>query len=308
MKTFSSLYDHEYDHIIERRQRRENERVNLNTIKQAIDRKLATPQKSRLYWSSLTLFLKAKLTKTEWDHIIKVSLGPDFGPLHNYFLRCLFFNARSTHVIPVKEVVKPVHHIVYKKSDSKRNLIQRNRISSESTVNLEPISVDTLSAGNSFPDRDIISNRMNKIAVDVGLIVSSDSVVVAQRGLEQHLKNIIEKIIKNKAKNTNEHVMKSKSEGPQPGSFLTSQSCLNIPNVVHSYVHYVDDIPYMKNVDSTGVPYDQEDDEEYAEQVDEFKYSITPRDVLTASHCCPNLIRSEKMRESILLSNWDLYN
>jgi hypothetical protein len=78
------MYDHEYDHIIERRQRRDNERVNLNTIKQAIDRKLGTPKKSQIYWNSLAAFLTAKISKIEWDHIVKVSLGMDFG---SYFLK-----------------------------------------------------------------------------------------------------------------------------------------------------------------------------------------------------------------------------
>jgi hypothetical protein len=71
-------YD-EYDHIIERRQRRDNERVNLNTIKQAIDRKLQSSQKSRTYWEMLALFLQSKLSKMEWDHTVKVLLGADFS-------------------------------------------------------------------------------------------------------------------------------------------------------------------------------------------------------------------------------------
>lgn len=241
------MYDHEYDHIIERRQRRDNERINLNTIKQAIDRKLATPQKSRLYWNSLTLFLKTKLSKFEWDHIVKVLLGPDFGmflhfksfltfcivPLHNYFIRSLFFNARSTSSIPLKEPTKPIDHVLYKKSEKKKDLILRNRIID--TSNLEPISMDPYS----FPDQNILSARMNRIAMDAGLLVSNDCVTLVQRALATHLKNILAKMIRMKVGNINEELVELRRTSPEVGSFLMGKSPFNVPDVVHRYeIHF----------------------------------------------------------------------
>jgi hypothetical protein len=74
-----------------------------------------------------------------------------------------------------------------------------------------------------------------------------------------------------------------------------------------SYVHYLDDIPYMRNVDSNGKPYDEEEEEE-TEPINRDKFVITPRDMYTTVQCCPSLIPSERIREHIAMSDWDLYN
>ncbi|KAL9642861.1 hypothetical protein ABK040_015832 [Willaertia magna] len=68
------------------------QRVNLSQIKKLIDRHLG--DRRNLYWNTFVKYMQAKLSKTEWDHFMKITFGYEFIHLHNYFVKCLFFNAR----------------------------------------------------------------------------------------------------------------------------------------------------------------------------------------------------------------------
>jgi hypothetical protein len=100
---------------------------------------------------------------------------------------------------------------------------------------LEPIPSEPLSAGIAFPDRDALSAKMNRVAVETGLMVSDDSVVLMQRALEYHLKNIIEKMIAIKVSETSDELRDIRRNGPQIGSFLNGNSPLQVPNAVHRF-------------------------------------------------------------------------
>jgi hypothetical protein len=65
----------------------------------------------------------------------------------------------------------------------------------------------------------------------------------------------------------------------------------------------------MRNVDANGKPYDEEEDDIInTEFGNRDQFVITPRDMYTLAQCSPNLITSERVREHILMSDWDLYN
>ncbi len=54
-------------------------RIELAQLQQKINQKLNTKERVDLYWTSLALYLEEKLSKKEWDMILQLQLGFDFG-------------------------------------------------------------------------------------------------------------------------------------------------------------------------------------------------------------------------------------
>lgn len=63
----------------------------------------------------------------------------------------------------------------------------------------------------------------------------------------------------------------------------------------------------MRNSNARGISYDEEEEKENV-NVNPDRFILTPRDMYTALQCSPNLIQSERIRERVAMSDWDLYN
>ena len=205
-----------------------------------IDRHL--DDRKSLYWNTFIKYLQAKLSKTEWDHFVKITFGYEFIALHNYFIKSLLFNARVSTIhqlhstggidqynrtrttglnhmmmLMKKESLNDPYPVSIHRSivappfDASRKINLLSHSISSSTSSQYSSQTATQYEKQHFSlSRDFIERKMNKIANDMGLLngVDGDSVNLLLISAESYLKYFISKCLQ----------------------YKSSQSCYNIRN------------------------------------------------------------------------------
>ncbi|KAG2389573.1 hypothetical protein C9374_014133 [Naegleria lovaniensis] len=208
-----------------------HQRVNLSQIKKLIDRHL--DDRKSLYWNTFIKYLQAKLSKTEWDHFVKITFGYEFIALHNYFIKSLLFNARvstfhqlhsiggnnqnnrtrttglnSMMMLMKKESLNNLFPVSIHRSivappfDASRKInLLSHSISSSTSSQYSSQSASHYEKQHFSLSRDFIERKMNKIANDMGLLngVDGDSVNLLLISAESYLKYFISKCLQYKS-------------------------------------------------------------------------------------------------------------
>ncbi|EFC50781.1 predicted protein [Naegleria gruberi] len=274
-----------------------NQKSSLMLSKGAIDKHL--DDRKGLYWNTFIKYLQAKLSKTEWDHFIKITFGYEFIALHNYFIKSLLCNAKistfhhlngTSSTDGAKRKNRGINNMMMLMEKellhlSSQNLIFDNLCLHTST-SYNPSKSVNLSNEKHYT-KDLFESKMNKIANDLGVMnVDGESINLLYYATEYYLKNLITKCLQQK-KQKYENYKK-----PQIGSYLVKDG-----KYTHSYRHY--ELP---------LPEEEEEEEFSTNAIHEIdKHVITPRDFSLTIQASPNLIDDIKLREKAINMDWDLY-
>jgi len=307
------------------------QRINLLQIKKLIDRHL--DERKNLYWNTFVKYLQAKLSKTEWDHFVKITFGYEFIALHNYFIKSLLLNAKistihhlhpsnSAQMSSSSRATSGMNHMMLMMS---RDSIHQQMPASDSII--YPLSFHrSITKAGEHQRTHLLSQQVGSGSsmgsVNGGLMSFQTSQFDSSK--MRALQHLSREIIEVKMNRIAGEMGLMNGVDPESVSLLlhstecylkhliekclqnkkSNRSNFKKPDVgsylvkdgdyTHSYRHYTDELTYLSNKEDT-------------EEQDVDKYVITPKDLFSTVQSAPNLVEDLNIKEKIFGMDWDLY-